>query len=253
MTDSYCITELLNWADKWGMLFNIKKCKVMHIGRSNPLYTYYMNGEPLLVVDDEKDIGIHIHKSLKPSVQCARAAQTANVVLGQISRSFHFRDKKFFLNLYKQHVRCHLEFSVPVWSPWSVADKEIIEKVQIRAVNMISGLKGVSYNDKLQELKLQSLETRRKRFDLIQVFKIINNYDRVDSKTWFKTVEETTGVRLTRNLSYPKNLIVNRVHSDVRKYFFSQRVVTWWNELPNEVKDARSINIFKHKLDKLFL
>ena len=79
----------------------------------------------------------------------------------------------------------------------SYTDIEILEKVQRRAVNLISGLKGVSYEEKLKELGILSLEKRRKRFDLIQTYKILSGIDQVDSSIWFRTVG-VNAQRLTR-------------------------------------------------------
>ena len=92
-----CLDLLCSWANNWGMEFNIKKCKVLHTGRNNPLYHYTMNGVPLTVVEQEKDIGVTIHKSLKPSPHCADIARKANIDLGQISRSFHYIERNRFI------------------------------------------------------------------------------------------------------------------------------------------------------------
>ena len=94
------------------------------------------------------------------------------------------------MRLYKQYIRPHLEFAVPVWTPWTQGDIELLEKIQIRMVGMVSGLKGRKYQEKLKKLGLQTLETRRRRFDLIQTFKILKGFDCVDSSIWFETVWE---------------------------------------------------------------
>ena len=75
------------------MLFNTEKCHVMHVGQKNPRDTYTMNGSILSKTSVEKDIGVMIHDSLKPSVQCTTAANRARTVLIQLSKAFHFRDK----------------------------------------------------------------------------------------------------------------------------------------------------------------
>ena len=111
--------------------------------------------------EEEKDIGVVVQANLKPSKQCTVAAQRANNVLSQLSRSFHYRDRRTFVQLYKQYVRPHLEFAVPAWSPWTVADKDVVERVQERAVRMVSGLKGETYAERLTELGLPTLELRR--------------------------------------------------------------------------------------------
>ena len=96
-------------------------------------------------------------------------------------------------------MRCHLEFAVTGWSPWTVGDRDTQEKVQIKAINEITGLKGKTYMEKLQELGIQSLEQRRVRFDLIQTFEILRGYDKVEKGTWFTLVgsDVTRQTRMT--------------------------------------------------------
>ena len=188
------------------------------------------------------------YNDLKPSKQCAEAARRASVVLGQVSRAFMYRDRITFLKLYTQFIRCHLEFAIPAWSPWTATDIEILEKVQRRAVNLISGLKGGNYKEKLVELGILSLEKRRIRYDLIQTYKILSGIDQVDSSIRFRTVG-LNAQRVTRTTAYCKNLISNRSRTDMRYNFFSNRVVNSWNGLPTEVKEARTLNSFKKLLD----
>jgi hypothetical protein len=63
-----------------GLQFNVKKCKVMHLGFNNPGQVYTMRGQALEETDEERDIGVEMSKSLKPSAQCAKAARTAQTV-----------------------------------------------------------------------------------------------------------------------------------------------------------------------------
>jgi hypothetical protein len=58
-----------------------------------------------------------ISENLNPTAQCAKAAKTAQGVLGQFTRAFHYRDRHVFMRLYKQYLRPHLEFSTQAWSP----------------------------------------------------------------------------------------------------------------------------------------
>ena len=160
----------------------------MHLGRNNLKYRYTMDGVELQVVDVETDVGIKLANNPKPGLQCTAAAGKAKFVLSQITRAFHYRDKKVFLNLYKQFVRPHLEFSVSVWSPWQEGDKAVLEKVQKQAVMMISGLKRRDYETWLKELKMQTLEQRRIRYDLKQVYKLMHNCE-----------EETSSLTETQN------------------------------------------------------
>ena len=91
-----------------------------------------------MVTEEESDIGVIVTDNLKPAAQCSKAARTAQAVLGQISRAFHYRDRHVFLRLYTQYVRLHLEFSTQAWAPWTEADKKVLERVQMRAVDWTS-------------------------------------------------------------------------------------------------------------------
>ena len=145
-----------------------------------------MGGEKLEDSESEKDLGVMIHHSLKPSMQCAKAAKKGNSVLGQLLRGVGYRDKKVYIDLYKTYVRPHLEYCSAVWSPWQVGDTDLLEAVQRRAVKAVTNLTSQTYEDRLKELGLDSLAERRKRGDLIQAYKVFSGHDNVDPATWFK-------------------------------------------------------------------
>jgi ribonucleases P/MRP protein subunit RPP40 len=117
------LNNLYDWSVRWVMEFNVKKCHVLHIEKNNPGHTYTMGGQRLDVSTSERDVDITICNTLKPSEQCRKAAATANTVLSQIHRSFHYRDRHTYIRLYVQDVRPHLEFAAPAWSPWKKSRK----------------------------------------------------------------------------------------------------------------------------------
>ena len=245
------LNSLCVWANKWGMEFNVSKCKVMHFGKNNPKFDYSMKNSILAKVDHEKDLGVQISSNLKPSQHCREIARKAKGILKQITKAFHFRDRFIFLNLYKRYVRVHLEYSSPSWCPWQTGDIEELEQVQKKAVGMISGLSGNTYEEKLRELKLPSLILRRMRADMIQTFKIIKGMDKVDKHHWFKAPQP--GRRTTRNIPNidgENSLQVLFHHTEIGKNFFSTRATKDWNNLPVNVKSTDKISVFKKLLDK---
>ena len=248
------INNLLNWADRWQMSFNELKCKIMHIGKNNPQYSYYMGGYApggtvLKVVQEEKDLGVMISNSLKPYAQCAKAAKTANSVLGQMSRSFHYRDKDTWIRLYKIFVRPHLELCVQAWCPWYVKDIELLESIQKRALNMVVGLNSTSYEDKLKEICLPSLQERRVRGDMIQTWKYAQGVNPGGEKL-IKRAQDVHG-RITRQTRSPHNLARVEFRTEVRKNFYASRCVEQWNRLPDSIQGAENVDNFKRDYDLL--
>jgi hypothetical protein len=238
------LDKLSSWADRWGMEFNVSKCKVMHVGHNNEKHAYTMKGQQLTETEEERDIGVMVSRQLKPSVQCKHAARTAQTVLGQLTRAFHYRDRHVFLRLYIQYVRPHLEFCVPAWSPWLDGDKDCLERVQKRAVGMISGLRGRTYEDRLKELGIVTLEERRHQMDMLQTYKILNGKEKVDPSWWFTMASDSE--RVTRQSADPLNIRPGTPRLDIRRYFYSQRIVESWNNVPLDIKKSVSVTAFKN-------
>ena len=94
-----------------------------------------------------------ITANLKPSEQCAKAAKKANMVLGQLARGVTYTDRVTFVRLYQVFVLPHLSYSVPAWAPYTMADKDLLEKVRRRAIMMVTNIKG-NYEERLAKLCL---------------------------------------------------------------------------------------------------
>ncbi|GAB0205899.1 muscle, skeletal receptor tyrosine-protein kinase [Grus japonensis] len=164
------LDKLERWARLNRMKFNKAKCKVVHMGRHNPKHDYRLGKEWTESSREEKDLGVLIDEKLNMSRQCALAAQKASCVLGCIKRGVTSRSREVILPLYSALVRPHLGYCVQLWGPQYRRDIELLEQVQRRATKMIGGLEHLSYEDRLRELGLFSLQKRRLWGDLIAAF-----------------------------------------------------------------------------------
>ena len=99
------------------------------------------------------------------------------------------------MSLYKTLVRPHVEYCVSAWSPYYKKYKELLEKVQRRFAKMIVNMDGLSYEDRLQSLNLWSLEERRNRQGLIEVFKMAKGMTRIRLQELFTLEENMKGTR----------------------------------------------------------
>ena len=141
------IDRLEGWGEKWKMEFNVKKCKVMHVGYNNKNFGYIMNGEWLEKCTFEKDLGVLIDSSLKASRQALEARNKANRMLGFIGRNVSYRSKEVVKRMYIAFVRPHLEYCVQAWGPYYRQDLDLLEAVQRRATRMIPGLRRLEYRE----------------------------------------------------------------------------------------------------------
>ena len=103
----------------------------------------------------------------------------------------------------------------------------------------------LTYEERLKKLNLPSLAYRRVRGDLIETYKIVHNlYDPITTNTLFQFDNNNK----TRSHKY--KLLKPRLNTTVFQNFFTNRVITAWNNLPEEVVSAETLNVFKNRLDK---
>ncbi|CAG2248857.1 unnamed protein product [Mytilus edulis] len=208
------LDRLCDWSRKWKLSFNASKCKVMHFGQNNNLSRYTMldNEDDYVQVNpvtEEKDLGITFEPNLKFDKHITNCVNKAQRVLALIRISFDYLEKDMFIILYKSIIRPLLEYSTTVWSPYLKKDIRRIEKIQRRATKLVPSIRMLSYVERLRALGLPTLEYRRDRYDMIQVYKALHGIDDIKWQNMFELSTNSTR-------GHPWKLIKKRCNSTQR-------------------------------------
>ena len=248
------LEQLEQWADRWQMKFNVGKCKVLHLGGDSNIGAPYYMGHgtgtrtELLKTVEEKDLGVWMDGTCKPSNHIAHAVCKANQILGLIRRSFTYIDCSLMRLLFTSLVRPHLEYGNAVWYPYLQKDIDLLESVQHRATRLVPGLAKMAYEDRLRRMNLPTLVYRRHRGDMIEAYKYLNGVYRVDSTQLLPRHEE----KGLKTRGHSKKLMKREFRGQIRANSFGMRIVNVWNSLPEEVVTAPSVNSMKGRFDKHF-
>ena len=146
------------------------KCKVLHLGRNSHMHQCRLGVDLLEGSYVEKDLGVLVDSRLPMGQQCAPVAKKASGILGCIRKNMASRSREVILPLCSALVRPHVECWVQFWASQFKRDRELLERVQQRAMKTVRGLEHVRLKERLRKLGRFILEKRRLREDLSNVY-----------------------------------------------------------------------------------
>lgn len=224
------------------------KSVVLPIGKNSALQTLQSFHLESLQTDTHiKDLGIYIQNNLKWERHVNHVSRQAATISYQILKSIRSKNIWTLVLLYKCYVRPRLEYNTEVWSPYFKKDVQKLEQVQQQYTKRIfqrCNIPFLSYPDRLKKINLLSLQHRRIKFDLILMFKIINNLSELKFEDYFYFQKCNYSLRNNLTKIRPKEKFKGKVWTGS---FFS-RAPDYWNKLDNLTVSAKSLNVFKCRL-----
>jgi hypothetical protein len=235
------VESIFRWFEKNQLNVATEKCNVLHIGRDNPHRNLTINNTEISAIDTIRDLGLLVSSDLKQSSHCEALATKAFRVSNLIFRSFKSRNRDFLVSMLKVYVLSLFNHCSVLYNPNLMQDIRLLESVQRRYTKRIPGLWHTPYISRLKLLGLQTMERTRLESDLCHCFKIINGLEKLHFDDFFvfsANITRSNGLKLYKP----------RCRTDIRKYFFANRVVDPWNSLPEVVVNSPSLWSFKRRL-----
>ena len=170
----------------------------------------------LPAVDNHKHLGVWLESSLSWDYHIKSICAKANKILGLIRRAFGYSNKIGLKIAFRTLLRTILEYACPVWNPYLVKHKKAFEAIQRRASRLICGPEK-EYDERLKELKWDTLEVRRHCLSLLFMYKIIFGYYNINRDSYYDIVVRT------RTRGHMFKIRPKATHTNYLKYSFFHR------------------------------
>jgi hypothetical protein len=240
------LKALLKWTDMNSMQFNDTKFQLLQIGPHDHLkQPYSYNNINIQKSENVRDLGVHLSEDMSFKYHIADITTKAQNYASWLLRTFQTRSEEVMLLLLKTYLIPRLEYCSAVWNPTTIAEIEKLEATQRTFTSKIDNMEKLNYHERLQHLKLYSLQRRRERFIIIHTFKIYKQLAPNDLKLQFNE-HPRLGLQCKR---LPLKSRVTRI-KNLRFNFFSHLAPRLFNIMPKQIKTVKSVLSFKKQLDK---
>ena len=242
----YDIDKITEWTAESGMSLNVNKCFHATFGKSSIERRYLIGNNIIPMHSSFKDLGVNVSTPLSFNKHVDVIVAKAYARLGLIYKLFHTKSPNSISRLYKSFVRPILEFSSLIWSPSTKYRVQKIERIQKRMCRMIPAMRDRSYKQQLALLGIQSLETRRTRYQLITLYKLQRRMTKINFDNLFTVVENK------RTRGHQCTIASKHARNNYRLNFFTVSIINTWNMLTQEDIESPNLTVFKRKLQAFF-
>ena len=250
------LNAVYNWSVINNMLFNSDKFELVRYeskaSKQTQAETSYSSNDGSIINETKhvRDLGVTLSNDATFNQHITDRCELVKAKVAWILRTFHSRDRLPMLTLWKTLVLCHLDYCSQLWSPSDVGSTQRLELLQKAFTSRIEGMSSLNYWDQLRHLRLQSLERRRERYQIIYTWRIIEgqvpNFDSTPIKV-------TLSDRRGRSCVLPSiaSTASHRIKS-IRFASLPHKGPRLFNCLPLSIRALTncSVTVFKGQLDR---
>ena len=261
------LNNLEIWAKNWGMKFNAKKCYILRVRDKHQFLFYKLDNSILQIVPSNPYLGLEISNDLKWHKHINNITSKASRTLGFLQRNLRHCPKECRKTAYLSLIRSTLEYGSVVWDSQYKMDIDKLERIQHRAARFIcqdfKSMETGCVSGMLKDLKLPSLEERRKHLRLTFMYKVVeglvpamphNQFFQPKSKGKRQIKAKKFENCVTNNVidrsatCNSRPFLVPNSHTEQYRNSFFVRTTEEWNHLEDSVVTANSVDIFKKRI-----
>ena len=174
------LNRLYQWQRLNNMSFNSGKFQMIWYGSNQDLKdnTILFSNDWLDVISPEyqvKDLGLQMDEDAAFTPQRHQAVLKAKQKAGWVLRTFNCRDQKTMVTLWKSLIRPHLDYCSQLWAPSNQPGALLEVEETLKAfTRRIKGCWSLTYWERLNKLKLSSMQRRHERYRAIYIWKLLN-------------------------------------------------------------------------------
>ena len=248
------LNKVYEWADTNNMKFNITKFNLLRYGPNEDLKrnTPYKNSDDEDIQEEKsvRDLGVQMSNDLTFTEHISSSSLKCMRLVYWILRTFKTRRKDPLLKLYKSLVVPRLDYCSQLWSPFRQAEWKALEGVQRTLTSRISETRDLNYWQRLEQLKLYSVQRRYERYSIIYTYKIIEGLAPNLSANKLQVLLNDRRGRKCKVPSVSGYQCPSAVRN-AREASLAVRGPKLFNILPKSIRNVTgvSVNTFKRKLD----
>ena len=243
------LDRVATWSTQWRMPLNLDKCSIMAFGNSPlPGHSYTIDGTQLEECTSTTLLGVTLTSDLRWTSHTEAVTSKAFKLIRHLHSALLSPDPATVKQLYTALIRPIIEYASVVCPPSMKANLALLERAQRRALKW-GKLRNFRYPARLAAVGLQTIEDRRKRGDCIQMFK---HFSQIQPIAWTNPLVHPE--RNTRGHTRKYCAENATYHTPVPRFdFLPNRIAAWWNQLPDHVVNATSVNAFKNAYDTVYV